>query len=205
MDIQEQANKETIKYGVKVSELSAKTLGKVAMFFIKRRLSKEPVGEVKYKKFLKKAKCDIKTLSLKNADIKLFSQIAKDYGIGFAVMKDEGDKDYALFFKAKNEVILAEAMKKYLAVSLKRQQEQEKKQEQDKEQPEQEQQKESPEQEQTKEKSAPEKAQPDIDLNSFKRPPIREKLKLASQKAYQLNQQRIELEKVKRRELSRNR
>lgn len=204
MDIQEQADKENIRYCIKAFELSAKSLGKVAMFFIKRRLSKEPVGEVKYKKFLKKAKCDIKTLSLKNADVKLLSKIAKDYGIGFAVMKDKEDKNYTLFFKAKNEVILVEAMKKYLAVSLKKQQEQEKKQEQDKAQPEQKQQKESHEQEQVKEKSCPERAKSDIDLNSFKRSPIREKLKLASQRAYQINKQRaIELNKIKRKELSR--
>lgn len=122
MDIQDQSTKTTIRYSIRITELSAKLFARAATALLNHISSREKTGNVKLKTFVKKSGDRLLSEELKSGDLKLLSQIAKKYQVSFAAMKSNESNNYTIFFQSKNEALLKAVLNQYLAENLKREQ-----------------------------------------------------------------------------------
>ncbi len=62
----------------------------------------------------------LETIDVANADLKVFRQVARKYGVEFAIKKDVASRDpaYYVFFKSKDVEIMDKAFKEYAHIKL---------------------------------------------------------------------------------------
>lgn len=93
---------------------------KLLVNFLRNR-NKDKPGEVQLRKLVKQGE-HISSIEFKDKDTKMFEKYAKRHGITFSVVgeKEKGDSltTYKVFFKAKNQEVLEQALKEYLGDKL---------------------------------------------------------------------------------------
>ena len=124
--MQEEVENRTVNMAVSTTKLTARTVVSAirwwAMNHNNKRLRKAMegrngiAGEQTVKDLLKTGE-GIETIELPDGRLKDFCKIAKDYGIDYAIRKDITVEPprYTVFFKAKNQDVMQEALREFSA------------------------------------------------------------------------------------------
>lgn len=132
--MQEEVNKKTVNLAIQTGKLSAKTLYKICLWYLRREKQKFTQRKAKANE-PKKGKQTVKELigqgqgvssvDLSEVGLRDFQKIAKKYGVDFAVVKDKTEENpkYTIFFKAKDTDAISKVMSEYAAKQMKKEKE----------------------------------------------------------------------------------
>lgn len=123
MDILDNYEKNMLRVGVRVSQLSGRMLAKTVSWLLeqlkKKLLPAEVVGRTSIKQLMKKGDKLLRQ-DVKNAELDELSRVLKRYNIGFSAIQHVDTKDYTLFFKARDEAQLGAGLDAYLSTTVSR-------------------------------------------------------------------------------------
>ena len=122
MDPQEELARNSVRYGVKVAALTTKALAVGVAKLLKKLIIKEPTGRRTMQQMINNGG-KLLAEELKGADVAELARIAKRYAVSFSAIKNEGTKDYTIFFKAANDNQIRAALTAYNTRALTREQE----------------------------------------------------------------------------------
>lgn len=116
--MQEEVNQKLISYTVRAGKLTGKSLLKVLSFTaknVKKVYDNRTMQNLKSlsKKSSSLSKIDIEELALKNEDLRAFKEIAKSYGVKFAITQDKEKESYTFFFDSSKAEVFQSVYEKY--------------------------------------------------------------------------------------------
>lgn len=135
--MQEEVNKKTVNLAIQTGKLSAKTLYKICLWYLRHEKQKFTQRKLKASE-PKKGKQTVKELigqgqgvssvDLADTGLRDFQKIAKKYGVDFAVVKDKAGENprYTIFFKAKDADAISKVMAEYASKQVKKEKQAEK-------------------------------------------------------------------------------
>lgn len=114
MDTQDEFSRNGMRFGVRVSALTAKALAAGVAKLLKHMLEHEKTGIVSIKELMK-GNDKLLGTDVKNADLEELAMVMKRYNIGVAAIQHGETGNYTIFFKSKQEHQLNAALNDYLA------------------------------------------------------------------------------------------
>ncbi len=114
MDAQDEFSRNGMRFGIRVSALTARVLAAGMAKLLRHLLTREKAGIVSIKELMKHGDKLMGT-EIKNAELEELARVMRRYNIGISVIQHGESKDYSIFFKSKHESQLNAALNDYLA------------------------------------------------------------------------------------------
>lgn len=116
--MQEEVNQKTVALMMNTSKLTGRVLARAMSKYLshvkyKRANPTMPKGKQTVKQLAKQGQ-GMSSIEVSDENIKSFEQVARKYGVDFAVMRDKGDpKKHIVFFKGRDSDAITNAFEAY--------------------------------------------------------------------------------------------